>query len=250
MPSTDEMDTWLLTVDNPSWGNNAEASSSTGPRMPRLQLIRARSSLYSAEDSSCSNGIMEHVSEGLTSVASLNDSDSPNPVASMELVEYSHEFVVSQIMRKLHPSENIVSLPREMEELIGIVEMENDDSRPIPDIEEDVPEASPYGTRKKRKAKAKTPLVDDEVRRSSRFRKGGTDKHIMLDREPRRKNGEAKKTISFSVVEDLKKAIISRSLDTNMEEADMVEPGHKLGTSFCGVPPEELTLATLEPNEE
>jgi hypothetical protein len=112
VPSTDEMDTWLLTVDNSSWGNNAEASSSTGPRMPRLQLIRARSSLYSAEDSSCSNRIMEHVSEGLTSVASLNDSDSPNPVASMELVEYSHEFAVSQIMRKLHPSENIVSLPR------------------------------------------------------------------------------------------------------------------------------------------
>lgn len=31
---------WLQSMDNLSWGNNAEASSSRGPRAPRLQLIQ------------------------------------------------------------------------------------------------------------------------------------------------------------------------------------------------------------------
>lgn len=87
-----------------------------------------------------------------------------------------------------------------------------------------------------------------------RFRKDERKQHIQLDREPRRKKGEAKKTISFSTVEDLKTAIIGRSLDEDME-AEMIEPIDaialvNLGSSFCGVPPEELTLATLDPAEE
>jgi hypothetical protein len=31
-----ELDPWLLNMDNLNWGNNAEASSSAGPRLPRL----------------------------------------------------------------------------------------------------------------------------------------------------------------------------------------------------------------------
>jgi hypothetical protein len=77
----------------------------------------------------------------------------------------------------------------------------------------------------------------------------------MLDKEPRRKNGEARKSVSFSIVEDLKKAIVSRSLDSEMKDAEFVEPIQavtliSLGTSFCGVPPEELTLAMLNPSNE
>jgi hypothetical protein len=30
---------WFFNVNNPNWGNNAEASSSTGIRVPRLQLL-------------------------------------------------------------------------------------------------------------------------------------------------------------------------------------------------------------------
>jgi hypothetical protein len=33
------LDSWFFNVDNPNWGNNAEASSSAGPRRPRPQLL-------------------------------------------------------------------------------------------------------------------------------------------------------------------------------------------------------------------
>jgi hypothetical protein len=33
--------TWFFCVDNPRWGNNAEASSSSGARRPRLELMDA-----------------------------------------------------------------------------------------------------------------------------------------------------------------------------------------------------------------
>lgn len=39
-PAASDPHTWLLTMDDPSWGNNLEATSSTGQRRPRLQLIR------------------------------------------------------------------------------------------------------------------------------------------------------------------------------------------------------------------
>lgn len=254
VPSPNERDTWLLAVDNPAWGNNAEASTSTGYRRPRLQLIRTKSSLSSDSDT-----IMENASEDLADGMGVNNNGS----SSLELVEYRHDFAVSQIMRNLNSAKeysaelsDILETSGEMEFPVSEMEMDNLDIHTLPDIDEIIQEASPYEARRKRKSRAETPLVDDEVRRSSRFRKGDTGKHIMLDREPRRKKGEANKTVSFSVVEDLKKAIICRSLDTDMEEADMVEPIQSstlvdLGTSrFCGVPPEEHTLATLEPSEE
>jgi hypothetical protein len=39
VPASSFIDTWFLRVDNPNWGNNAGASTSSGARRPRLQLI-------------------------------------------------------------------------------------------------------------------------------------------------------------------------------------------------------------------
>jgi hypothetical protein len=51
--------------------------------------------------------------------------------------------------------------------------------------------------KKRRSSKGKTPIVDDEVRRSSRFKKNIKVSHIQLNAEPRRKNGQSKKTEHF-----------------------------------------------------
>jgi hypothetical protein len=40
-PDSEALDSWHLFPDNPLWGNNAKASSSSGARRPRLQLIQA-----------------------------------------------------------------------------------------------------------------------------------------------------------------------------------------------------------------
>jgi hypothetical protein len=58
-------------VDNPRWGNNDEATTSAGTRLPRLQLIRN-----------------DHESEG----------------TNREIVVYSQEFAQRQILENLHPS--------------------------------------------------------------------------------------------------------------------------------------------------
>jgi len=39
-PDSEALDSWHLLPDNPLWGNNAEASSFSGPRRPRLQRIQ------------------------------------------------------------------------------------------------------------------------------------------------------------------------------------------------------------------
>jgi hypothetical protein len=107
---------------------------------------------------------------------------------------------------------------------------------------------------KKRKEKAKTPIIDDEVRRSSRLRKSENRKHYQLDKKPRRKKGAAKKSISIISVEDLQKAIINRSLDEDMDdtqvEAIPIAALEELGKSFCGVPPEEMNMVASIPQAE
>jgi hypothetical protein len=40
VPTSSAIDTWFLNVDNLNWGNNAEASSSTGVRKPRLEFTK------------------------------------------------------------------------------------------------------------------------------------------------------------------------------------------------------------------
>jgi hypothetical protein len=39
-PNFPIQDSWFFNIENQAWGNNAEASSSRGPRGPRLQFIR------------------------------------------------------------------------------------------------------------------------------------------------------------------------------------------------------------------
>jgi hypothetical protein len=78
--------------------------------------------------------------------------------------------------------------------------------------------------------------------------------HIQLNSEPRRKKGASKKSVSISSVAALKKAIVSRSLEDNLDE-DEVAPIPapiliELGQSLCGIPPLELNLATLTPEDE
>jgi hypothetical protein len=90
--------------------------------------------------------------------------------------------------------------------------------------------------------------VDDEVRRSARLRNETLHDHIQLDGETRRRKGATKKYVSSSVT-DLKKAIVSSSLDEDLTEFEVAPIQAStladLGTSFCGVPPSELSLATL-----
>jgi hypothetical protein len=96
--------------------------------------------------------------------------------------------------------------------------------------------------------------VDDEVHRSARLRNVANQDHIQLDGEPRRRKGATKKSVSFSSVANLKKAIVSSGLDDALTEFE-VSPIQastlaNLGTSFCGVPPAELSPATLLHEEE
>jgi hypothetical protein len=109
-------------------------------------------------------------------------------------------------------------------------------------------------TAKKRRGRLHSPIVDDEVCRSARFRNVATQDHIQLDGEPRRRKGATKKSVSFSSVADLKKAIVSCSLDDSLTEFEVApiqaSTLTELGTSFCGIPPAELSPATLLHEEE
>jgi hypothetical protein len=67
-------------VDNPNWGNNAEASS-TGVRKPRLEFIK---------DSELDNSDSSHI-----------EFDSPLP-ESRDLVLYNQEFARKQIRISMH----------------------------------------------------------------------------------------------------------------------------------------------------
>jgi hypothetical protein len=93
------------------------------------------------------------------------------------------------------------------------------------------------------------PIVDDEVRRSARLRNVNAQKHIQLDGEPRRRKGATKKSVSFSSVADLKKAIVSCSLDDALVDFEVApiqaSTLAELGSSFCGIPPAEVSPATL-----
>jgi hypothetical protein len=68
-------------VDNPNWGNNAEASSSTGVRNPRLEFIK---------DSELDNSDSSDI-----------EFDSPLP-ESRDLVLYNQDFARKQIVISIH----------------------------------------------------------------------------------------------------------------------------------------------------
>jgi hypothetical protein len=117
-----------------------------------------------------------------------------------------------------------------------------------------VPDTPSPAHSRRRRGRPQTPIVDDEVRRSTCLKTGIEQEHIQLNSEPRRKKGAAKKSVSISSVAVLKKAIVSRSLEDNIDE-DEVAPIPapilvELGQSFCGIPPVELNLATLSSEDE
>jgi hypothetical protein len=104
-------------------------------------------------------------------------------------------------------------------------------------------------TARKRRGRHRTPIVDDEVRRSARLRSEVLHDHIQLDGKPIRRKGKTKKSVSFSTITNLKKAIIGSSLDEGIIEFEVAPIQAPtlvdLGISFCGVAPSELNLRTL-----
>jgi hypothetical protein len=217
-PITVAPDAWFLIVDHPSWGNNAEASTSSGFRRPILEPI-------------------------------YKETTSQVPLSFDSLVQPNEEDIANSPpdpSGQVQQSNNTISMQPDSSEGMDLDQSE-DVLAPTSIAVVTPPSAA------KRKSRGKTPIVDDEVRRCSCFRKQA-EALVQLDNEPRRKKGAPNKSVSFSTVDDLKTAIISRSLEEVMEDI-VVEPLQiaslvELGTSFCGVPPEELSEATLNQNNK
>jgi anti-sigma28 factor (negative regulator of flagellin synthesis) len=203
---------WFFNVNNPNWGNNAEASSSTGIRLPRLQLLGQahpderlapiEQALHADPQSISENG------DDPSSVVPLGEGmDRPNDSAF---------------------ADNGLALP----------------------LESSPPICTPSPQHHKRKTKARMPIVEDEVRRSARLGRNADAIHIQLENEPRKKRGDARKTVTYSKVEELKAAIITGKLEHHEAEDCEIEDINatllvELGTGFCGVPPLELNASTL-----
>jgi hypothetical protein len=207
VPATSFANTWFFCVDNPSWGNNVESSSSSGARRPRLELISA---------------------PHLDSV--------PNQLSLDSTMEPNNNLVSPSQGSMINPDQEVSNR--------WVIDMEIDS--PTHSVSEAI--SSPT-TAKKQRGRHHTPIVDDEVRRSARLRSEILHNNIQLDGEPRRRKGATKKSVSFSTVTDLKKAIIDSSLDDGLIEFEVAPIQAPtlvdLGISFCGVPPSELNLATL-----
>jgi hypothetical protein len=200
VPASSAIDTWFLNVDNPNWGNNVEASSSTGARKPRLEFIK---------DSELDNSDSSYIKF-----------DNPLP-ASRDLIPYNQEFARKQILISIHGRESSTdeSLGDLVQDLDTLPQQITDHCFATP-LVPDTP--SPAHSRRRR-GRAQTPIVDDKVRRSTRLKTGFVQEHIQLNSEPRRKKGASKKSVSISSVAALKKAIVSRSLEDNLVE-DEVAP--------------------------
>jgi anti-sigma28 factor (negative regulator of flagellin synthesis) len=117
------------------------------------------------------------------------------------------------------------------------------------------PMSTPSPQHHRRKARVKTPVVEDEVRRNAKLRRDSDAIHIQLENEPRRRKGAARKTVRYSKVEELKSAIITRKIEhhdaEDWEIEDITAPLLvELGTGFCGVPPMELNISTLQDSSE
>jgi hypothetical protein len=201
VPASSIADTWFFCVDNPAWGNNAEASSSKGARMPRLTLI-----------------------------SSPHSANSPN---QLEVLERSNNLEPTNQMN-----------PDQAASDGHVVDMDLDSPTCL---DSEIISSPPAA--KKRRGRPHTPIVDDEVRRSARLRNVNAQEHIQLDGEPRRRKGATKKSVSFSSVADLKKAIVSCSLDDALVDFEVApiqaSTLAELGSSFCGIPPAEVSPATL-----
>lgn len=162
---------WTLVSDAPWWGNINEASSSRAQVMSVLgSTVRPLVIAQESQDVELQKG--------------------------KELVVYDADFAVHQILHNMHPFVDSTGLDVEMwdgydhHDGFGMQLPVGDDSGSLPTSQDGVLEATPISIKKRRVTKAKTPIVDDEVRRSNRLKAGVTVQHIQLDNEPRRRKAK------------------------------------------------------------
>lgn len=172
------MEPWMLNVDNPSWKYNNEASTSTSFKSLRLMPMSAPL----LENDDMNNVLVE----------------SATPVSSgKELVVYDQGFAVQQILNSFRTggqTDDLAPVDSTMQEDESfIIDMEIDEEASHSQNNVWVNDVTPLTTRKKRKGRAKTPMVDDAMRKSSRFNNNAEQTFYQLDREPRRKPGAEKR---------------------------------------------------------
>jgi anti-sigma28 factor (negative regulator of flagellin synthesis) len=122
-------------------------------------------------------------------------------------------------------------------------------------LEPSSPICTPSQQHHKRKTKASTTIIEDEVRRSARLRRTAAATHIQLENEPRKKRGDTRKIVNYSKVEELKADIITGKLEQPEAEDCEIEDINatllvELGIGFCRVPPLELNSSTLQDSSE
>jgi anti-sigma28 factor (negative regulator of flagellin synthesis) len=208
---------WFFNVNNPNWGNNAEASSSTGIRLPRLQLLGPAHLVESL-----TQGEQALQADPMSTSGNGGEPPSVAPLGEGMDRPIDSAFADSGLTLPLEPSS---------------------------------PTCTPSQQHQKRKTKARTPIVEDEVRRSARLRTNDDAIHIQLENEPRKKRGDARKTVKYSKVEELKADIITGKLEQHEAEDREIEDINatllvELGTGFYGVPPLELNTSTLQDSSE
>jgi hypothetical protein len=152
---------WFFNVNNPNWGNNAEASSPTGIILPGLQLLG-----------------QAHPDERLASIEQALHAD---PHSISEIGDDPSTIVVPLGEGMDRPNDSALAVS-------GLV-LPLDSSPSI---------CTPSPQHHKRKTKARMPIVEDEVRRSARIKRNADAIHIQLENEPRKKRGDARKTVKYS----------------------------------------------------
>jgi hypothetical protein len=252
----------FFNVNNPNWGNNAEASSSTGIRVPRLQLLGPVH--LELQPSSSRNGTDLHNTHQIT-----EENEVVNPGTSQQL-QHSPDEPLAPTGQALQvdPQHNVRKTGQSTSEIVdgllslvplveGMDEQNNSAdaiSGSVLPLDSAPPISTPSPQHHKRKTRARTPVVEDEVRRSARLRRNADAVHIQLENEPR-KRGAARKTVRYSEVKELKAAIITRKIEHHDAEDWEIEDINapllvELGTGFCGVPPMELNTSTLQDSSE
>jgi hypothetical protein len=235
---------WFFNVNNPKWGNNAEASSSTGVRVPRLQLLGP----VHFELHPSSSGTDFHNTHQV-----IEDNEEANLGTNQQLQLSTDEHLASlgqalqvdpqhNAAKTSQPTSEIGASRLNNEPLIESITRQKDSvgansSWDLP-LDSAPSMSTPSPQHHKRKPRAKTPVVEDEVRMSARLRRNSDAIHIQLENEPRRRKGAARKTVRFSKVEELKSAIITRKIEhhdtEDWEIKDITAPLLvELGTGFC-----------------
>jgi hypothetical protein len=102
---------WFFNVNNPNWGNNAEASSSTGIRVPRLQL--SGPAHLELQPSSSGTGIDIHNTHQIT-----EENEVVNPGTNQQLQHSPNEHLAptSQALQ-VDPQHNIVKTGQSISEI-------------------------------------------------------------------------------------------------------------------------------------